>query len=59
MPFVSIHDYNEGKVIVVEYDDSITDVEKEVVQPLVSGQYEYMCMNKLKLEVITNENNKT
>lgn len=51
MAWVSIHDYTLGKVLLIEYDDFIKDVEEEVVKELVSGEYEYMCMNDLNLEI--------
>lgn len=52
MPWVSIHDYTNAAVLIVEYDESVVDVEEEVVKPEVKGcEYEWMCMSGLNLVV--------
>ena len=53
MAWVSINDYAQGKVLLVEYKDTIKNVEEDVVRQYVtSSNYEWMCMNSLLIETI-------
>jgi hypothetical protein len=51
--FVSIHDYDNGRVVIVEYDgDTVEDVEEEIVKPNSGGkEYEWMCMDRLNVVI--------
>jgi len=51
MPWVSIHDYDNGCVKIIEYDDTIEDVELEIVSPNAGKEYEWMCMERLNLVI--------
>jgi hypothetical protein len=52
MAWVSIHDYTNGSVSIIEYDNSIEDIEEEIVKPNSGGgNYEWMCMENLSLSV--------
>lgn len=52
MAYVSIHDYTNAKVNIVKYDDTIEDVEEEIVKPNSGGgDYEWMCMDRLNLVI--------
>lgn len=56
MPFVTILDFVNGEVIIKEYDDSIEDVETEVVNKITShSDILFMCTDTLKLSINKNE----
>ena len=52
MAYVTILDFQKGEVIIKAYDDSVNDVEEEVVKTICDhSDYLYMCTSELKLTI--------